>query len=38
MKVKLASKNITLENLSTGVYFIKIYSDNKIGTKKIIKI
>jgi len=38
MKVKLESKNITIENSYPGVYFIKIYSDNNIVTKKIIKI
>lgn len=31
------SKTITIDNLASGMYFVKIYSDNKIGTKKIIK-
>ena len=38
IKVKLESKNITIENLNSGIYFMKIYSNNSIGTKKVIKI
>ena len=30
-------KSINIQNLASGMYFVKIYSENKIGTKKIIK-
>jgi len=29
--------HINIEKLNSGIYFVKIYSDSKIGTKKIIK-
>ena len=31
------SKSISIEQLASGMYFIKVYSANKIGTKKFIK-
>ena len=31
------SKSINIENLASGMYFVKIYAGNKIGSKKIIK-
>ena len=31
------SKSISIEHIASGMYFVKVYSDNKIGTKKIIK-
>ncbi|PHR74153.1 MAG: hypothetical protein COA67_01960 [Lutibacter sp.] len=31
------SKSIRIEHLASGMYFVKIYAANKIGTKKIIK-
>lgn len=31
------SKKINIEQLADGIYFAKIYSDNQIGIKKIIK-
>ena len=34
---KAHSNNLTLEQFATGIYFLKIYSNNYIGTKKIIK-
>ncbi|MDX5584746.1 MAG: aryl-sulfate sulfotransferase [Aureibaculum sp.] len=34
---KIKTQNLSIELLASGVYFVKIYSDNKMGTKKIIK-
>lgn len=31
------SKTINIKDLTSGMYFIKIYSDDKFGTKKILK-
>ncbi|MFT6152230.1 MAG: hypothetical protein ACJAY9_001630 [Flavobacteriales bacterium] len=31
------TKDISIGNLATGIYVAKIYSDNRIGSKKIIK-
>jgi hypothetical protein len=31
------SKSISIDHLASGMYFVKVYSANKIGTKKIIK-
>jgi hypothetical protein len=33
----LNTKDINIENLSSGIYIAKIYSDNRIGSKKIMK-
>ena len=33
----LDTKDISIENLATGIYVAKVYSDNGIGSKKIIK-
>jgi hypothetical protein len=33
----LYTKDFSIENLATGIYVAKIYSDNRIGSKKIIK-
>lgn len=30
------TKNLSVENLNSGLYLMKIYSDNKVATKKII--
>ena len=30
-------KTISLKNISTGIYFMKFYSDGKFGNKKFIK-
>ena len=34
---RIDTKNISIENIATGIYVAKIYSDNRIGSKKIIK-
>jgi hypothetical protein len=38
IKTKINSKQINIESLIQGVYFAKIYSGSKIGTKKVIKL
>jgi len=37
VKNKNNSKKINIEQLADGIYFAKIYSDNQMGIKKIIK-
>jgi hypothetical protein len=34
---RIDTRNISIENIATGIYVAKIYSDNRIGSKKIIK-
>jgi len=34
---EIKTQHLSIELLASGVYFVKIYSDNKMGTKKIIK-
>lgn len=37
VKTVTNSKRMSLEGLASGIYISKIYSENKIGTKKILK-
>ena len=34
---EIKTQDLSIEPLASGMYFVKIYSDNKMGTKKIIK-
>ena len=37
LKVKNTNNKINISNLSSGVYIVKVYSDNKTGITKLIK-